>query len=170
MSELPAFSLVENLREPTENPETWMGDSPATVEVLLEKIIQLRDEFYTYIETSRRELVLQAREYERRLADLNHENERINEVLSESVPREVFTQNHKSELEKQTKTAEERAHRFGEIQKQIDELKLINQTAVGAKSAIVERRSTDRWVLPLVVSFIFSLVSAIFAVWAVLHK
>jgi len=35
-------------------------------------------------------LVLQATEYERRLEALNHENERIMEVLKQSIPREVF--------------------------------------------------------------------------------
>jgi hypothetical protein len=36
------------------------------------------------------QLALQAKEYERRLQDLNHENERILIVLERSIPREVF--------------------------------------------------------------------------------
>lgn len=35
-------------------------------------------------------LKLQATEYQRRLYDLNHENERIKEVQKDSIPREVF--------------------------------------------------------------------------------
>jgi hypothetical protein len=47
---------------------------------LLEEKIRSRDE----------NLILQAKEYERRLEGLNHENERIMEILKQSVPREVF--------------------------------------------------------------------------------
>ena len=35
-------------------------------------------------------MILQAKEYERRLEVLNHENERIDEVLKQSIPREIF--------------------------------------------------------------------------------
>jgi hypothetical protein len=47
---------------------------------LLEEMIRGRDE----------RLKIQALEYERRLETLNHENERIMEILKQSVPREVF--------------------------------------------------------------------------------
>jgi hypothetical protein len=47
---------------------------------LLEEQIRGRDE----------RLKIQAAEYERRLEGLNHENERIMEILKQSVPREVF--------------------------------------------------------------------------------
>jgi hypothetical protein len=36
------------------------------------------------------QLILQAKEYERRLGGLNHENDRIMEILKQSIPREVF--------------------------------------------------------------------------------
>lgn len=47
---------------------------------LLEEMIRERDQ----------RLILQAKEYERRLESLNHENERIMEILKQSVPREVY--------------------------------------------------------------------------------
>lgn len=47
---------------------------------ILEEMIFSRD----------RELKLQAAEYERRLQALNHENERIVEILKQSIPREIF--------------------------------------------------------------------------------
>jgi hypothetical protein len=47
---------------------------------LLREMIRGRDE----------RLKIQAAEYERRLEGLNHENERIMEVLKQSMPREVF--------------------------------------------------------------------------------
>lgn len=37
-----------------------------------------------------KQLLIQATEYERRLESLNHENERIMEILKQSIPREVF--------------------------------------------------------------------------------
>jgi hypothetical protein len=47
---------------------------------LLEEKLKARD----------RELKLQAKEYERRLTVLNGEGTRIQEILKESIPREVF--------------------------------------------------------------------------------
>lgn len=47
---------------------------------LLEEMIHSRD----------RELILQAKEYERRLEQLNNDNARIQEILKLSIPREVF--------------------------------------------------------------------------------
>jgi hypothetical protein len=47
---------------------------------LLQEMIRGRDE----------RLKIQATEYERRLEGLNHENERIIEILKQSIPREVF--------------------------------------------------------------------------------
>jgi hypothetical protein len=47
---------------------------------LLEEMIHSRD----------RELILQAKEYERRLETLNNDNERIQEILKQSIPREIF--------------------------------------------------------------------------------
>lgn len=47
---------------------------------LLEEMIHSRD----------RELILQAKEYERRLEQLNNDNGRIQEILKLSIPREVF--------------------------------------------------------------------------------
>jgi hypothetical protein len=47
---------------------------------LLREMIRGRDE----------RLKIQAAEYERRLEALNHENERIMEILKQSMPREVF--------------------------------------------------------------------------------
>jgi hypothetical protein len=42
------------------------------------------------IKSMSKALELQAKEYERRLDVLNHENERISEILKQSIPREVF--------------------------------------------------------------------------------
>jgi hypothetical protein len=42
------------------------------------------------MELKDKQLVVQAAEYERRLQGLNHENERIMEILKQSIPREVF--------------------------------------------------------------------------------
>ncbi len=47
---------------------------------LIEEMIRGRDE----------RLKIQAAEYERRLEGLNHENERIMEILKQSIPREIF--------------------------------------------------------------------------------
>ena len=56
-----------------------MKEKVTSYDLLLE-MIRGRDE----------RLKIQAAEYERRLEGLNHENERIMEILKQSVPREVF--------------------------------------------------------------------------------
>jgi hypothetical protein len=57
-------------------------------------------------EGDQKALELQAKEYERRLADLNNENQRITSVLDQSIPREVFEAYKSSE-----QTAKELARR-----------------------------------------------------------
>ena len=42
------------------------------------------------LNSTQKALKLQAKEYERRLEVLNHENERIAEILKQSIPREIF--------------------------------------------------------------------------------
>lgn len=58
---------------------------------LLQGMIQGRYDLIIEMIRGRDErLAIQAVEYERRLQDLNHENQRIMEILKLSVPREVF--------------------------------------------------------------------------------
>jgi hypothetical protein len=60
-------------------------------------------------------LVLQAREYERRLEALNGEGDRIKEVLKDSVPREVFDRTINSMNDKHAATINEMNGRFAAL-------------------------------------------------------
>jgi hypothetical protein len=63
-----------------------MKDKVNQYDLLREMIAGLRRE----MALKDQQLILQAKEYERRLLDLNHENDRIKEVQKLSVLREVF--------------------------------------------------------------------------------
>ena len=63
-----------------------MPDEPLTRADLEREIAHL----HRLLEERDKALVLQAREYERRLEDLNHEASRIAEAARQSVPREKY--------------------------------------------------------------------------------
>ena len=71
-----------------------MKDQVTPYDLLEEQISGLRREMALKAE----QLVLQAHEYERRLEALNHENERIVEILKQSIPREIFDRSTESML------------------------------------------------------------------------
>jgi len=65
-------------------------------------------------------LELQRPEYERRLDDLNHENERIKTVQKDSIPREVFDRTVASMNDKYESRVNETNNRFDRI---VDDLR-----------------------------------------------
>jgi len=125
-----------------------MPDSHVLIEVrdyIEERIVAMEKRVYDRLTHDREALQLQAREYERRLEGLNHENARILAAQSDAIRKEVYDAG-KKELEiRMDNASREISVRFDSSIKDIDlkREETIRRITVLEQASIVERATAE---------------------------
>jgi phage regulator Rha-like protein len=101
--------------------------------------VSLKEFFLVKFDSLDKALELQAKEYERRLSDLNHEAEQLKSMQSTYMPRELYENNHEV------------------IRKQIDEL-ILNKAKLEGKA---DQDSVNRVFIISVAGILVSIVAVI---------